>query len=379
MNVSLVSASDPQLEELLRACGARVTIVNADKLGDLAEASARQPDVLVVDQRNPTAMPAALVMIRRQHATTPILMVLPRLDPSLMVEAMRAGVNECLADPVTQEDLQAVLRRIAAARPRAEKGRVFAVIGAKGGVGATTVAVNLATMLAKVRPASTLLLDLHLACGDASVFLGAEPRFTVADALEHVHRLDPVFLRSLITHTKSGVQLLASPDRPVARAASTAHIRALIELAASEFPYVVLDLPRSDVAVLDALEPAGHIVVVANQELTTVRSASRMSAALQQRYGAERVSVAMTRYDEGADIGRRDVERVVGRPVRHLFPNNYQIALASLNKGRPLVLDNHSKLASAFNTFARSLADLPAERSDTNASSGLLGLIGRRR
>jgi hypothetical protein len=70
---------------------------------------------------------------------------------------------------------------------------------------------------------------------------------------------------------------------------------------------------------------------------------------------------------------------VVGQRVRHVFPNNYQIALASLNKGRPLVLDNHSKLASAFNTFARSLAELPAERSDTNAPTGLFGLIGRRR
>jgi pilus assembly protein CpaE len=378
MNVSLLATSDPQLEEMLHACGARVTTITAAKLADLAHPSARQPDVLVVDLRNQTAIPAALGTIRRQHAT-PILMMLPRLDPNVMVEAMRAGVNECLAEPVTREDLQAALRRIAGDRPAAQKGRVFAVIGAKGGVGATTVAVNLATMLAKVRPSSTVLIDLHFAGGDAAVFLGAEPRFSVADALDNVHRLDPMFLRSLVTQTKSGVQLLASPDRPVAKAASTDHIRALVDLAASEFPYVVLDVPRSDVAVLDALEPAGAIVVVANQELATVRSASRMSAALQQRYGRDRVSVAMTRYDDAADIGRQDVERVVGQRVRHVFPNNYQIALASLNKGRPLVLDNHSKLASAFNTFARSLAELPAERSDTNAPTGLFGLIGRRR
>jgi pilus assembly protein CpaE len=296
-----------------------------------------------------------------------------------MVDAMRAGVNECLAAPLTQPDLLAALRRIAMDRPAAQKGRVFAVIGAKGGVGATTVAVNLATMLAKVRPSSTLLVDLHFTCGDAAVFLGAEPRFSITEALDNVQRLDAVFLRSLLTPTTSGVQVLASPDRPVARPVASAHIRELIDLAASEFPYVVLDVPRSDIAVLDALDPAGAIVIVANQELTSVRSASRMAAALQQRYGKERVTVAMTRYEESADIGRHDVERVVGQRVRHVFPNNYQIALASLNKGRPLVLDNHSKLASAFNTFARSLAELPSEQSDVNRSSALFGLIGRRR
>jgi pilus assembly protein CpaE len=379
MNVCLVATSDPQLEAMMRACGARVTTVSAEKLPDLAQASARQPDVLVVDQRTQSTIPAALALIRRQHVTTPILVVLPRLDPNLMMEAMRAGVSECLAEPLTHEDLQGALRRIAADRPARQKGRVFAVIGAKGGVGATTVAVNLATMLEKVRPSSTVLVDLHFACGDAAVFLGAEPRFSVADALDNVHRLDPMFLKSLMTPTKSGVHLLASPARPVAKPVSTPHVRELIEFAASEFTYVVLDVPRSDVAVLDALDPAGSIVVVANQELATVRSASRVSASLQHRYGKDRVTVAMTRYDEAAHIGRKDIERVVGQRVGHVFPNNYEIALASLNKGRPLVLDNHSKLASAFNSFARSLAELPAEQSDTNASTGLLGLIGRRR
>jgi septum formation inhibitor-activating ATPase MinD len=99
-----------------------------------------------------------------------------------------------------------------------------------------------------------------------------------------------------------------------------------------------------------------------------------MAAALQQRYGQERVTVAMTRYDEKADIGRQDVERVVGQRVRHVFPNNYPIALASLNKGRPLVLENHSKLSHAFTSFARTLANMPAEPA-AERGGGLLKLI----
>ena len=378
MNVSLLSTSDPQLEHMLRACGAVVTTIDIDALTALAGAAARQPDAVVVDLRDRGTIPAAVSAIRRQHASTGLLMVLPRLDPTLMLDAMRAGVNECVADPLTKEELQAALQRVAAPRAASRSGDVFAVIGAKGGVGATTMAVNVATMLTKLRPASTLLVDLHLTYGDAGIFLGAEPRFSVLDALENMHRMDATFLRSLVTQTASGVSLLASGDRPVSGQSDQAHVRALVELAASEFPYLVLDVPRTDTHVLDALDAAGTIIVVANQELATIRSAARMASSLQQRYGEDRINVVITRYDEGAEIGKQDLERVVGRRVSYVFPNNYQLAVSSLNKGRPLVLDNHTKLASAFTGYARSLAGIPVQPTEQERS-GLLALLGGRR
>jgi pilus assembly protein CpaE len=379
MKISVLTTSDPRVEELLRSCGAQVAFVGIDELTELATPTARQPDAIVIDMRARAAIPPIVAGIKRQHPSTGILMILPALDASLMLEAMRAGVNECVADPLRPEDLEAALQRIKAQRPAARGGDVFAVIGAKGGVGATTVAINVATMLNKLRRSSTLLLDLHVTYGDAGVYLGAEPRFSIVDALENMHRMDATFLRSLVAQTKSGVHLLASSDRPVSVPLDVTQIRQLLELTATEFPYVVLDVPRSDVAMLDALDSASAIVVVANQELSTVRSAGRMAASMEQRYGKERVSVVMTRYNDDADIRQQDVERVVGRPVSHVFPNNYKVALASQSKGHPLVLDNHTKLASAITGFTRSLANIPTERTDPQKSSGLLSLIGGRR
>jgi len=153
----------------------------------------------------------------------------------------------------------------------------------------------------------------------------------------------------------------------------------LIDLAANEFRFLVLDVPRADPAVLDSLESVGSVVVVANQDVATIRSAARMAVALGQRYGKERVNVVISRYDDRAEIGQADVERVIGRAVTCLFPNNYQTALASLNNGRPLVLDTHTKLASALTTFARHLAGVPAERPERVKSTGFLSLIGGRR
>ena len=211
------------------------------------------------------------------------------LDPALMLEAMRAGVNECLAEPFVQADFNAAMTRLIGQRTSAPAGPVFAFVGAKGGVGTTTMAVNVATALAKLSPAGALLMDLHLAYGDAAVFLGAEPRFSIVDALENMHRLDEAFFRSLAganggrARTCWRRQTVRSPRGWTAVGVST-----VLEFAASQFPYTVLDVPRSDVAVLDASMPSTTIVVVANQELATVRNAGRMAAALRARYGKDR-------------------------------------------------------------------------------------------
>ena len=210
MNVTVVVGLDQKLPELLRACGAQVVAIEVDDLKALSGPTVQQPDVIVVDARDRSTMPAELSVIKRQHPATGVLVVLRRLDGALVVDAMRAGAGECVAEPITREELNAALARIAAQRPSRRRGDVFAVIGAKGGVGATTVAVNVATVLDRLQPSSTLLMDLHPTYGDAAIFLGVEPRFSTLDALENMHRMDWSFLLTLMTQTKSGLNLQAS-------------------------------------------------------------------------------------------------------------------------------------------------------------------------
>src|SRR5688572_11559815 len=228
MKITVLTTSDHHVEELLRSCGAQVTLVGLDDLAALAAPTARQPDAIVIDMRERAAIPSIVAGIKRQHPSTGIVMILPGLDASLMLEAMRAGVNECVAAPLKHEELEAALQRINAQRPAARGGDVFAVVGAKGGVGATTVAVNVATMLNKLRQSSTLLVDLHLTYGDSAVYLGAEPRFSIVDALENMPRMDATFLRSLVAPTKSGVHLLAPSDRPVSVPLDVTQVRRLV-------------------------------------------------------------------------------------------------------------------------------------------------------
>src|SRR5439155_6370414 len=139
-----------------------------------------------------------------------------------------------------------------------------------------------------------------------------EPRFSVTDALDNAHRLDQTFFRSLVTSAAPQVDLLASPERAVATHLDPAKLRRLIEVGSTTHGYTVVDLPRSDGLVLDALDQLTAIVIMANQELATVKSAGRLAATLRQRYGRDKISLVLSRSDRQADIGHGDVERAVG-------------------------------------------------------------------
>lgn len=376
VRIALVGTADRQLEELLRPSGAQALTLSVEDLPGLVHQGAVQADALVVDLREQPALPPALATIKRQHPGVGVVIVASQLDPALMLEAMRAGVSEWVAEPVTAEGLSAAVQRVVvrqASRPAVAK--TFAFVGAKGGVGTTTVAVNVATVLAKLGPHKCLVIDLHLAHGDAALLLGVEPKFSVLDALENHHRLDEAFLRGLVARSKGGVDLLASAARPLAAAPDAVHVRGLIEFAAQHYGYVILDVPRSDMTMLDALELVSQITVVANQELSTVRNAGRLAVALRHRYGKDRIGIVMTRYDKAAEIRREDIERVTGGKVQFLIPSDYRLALESSNKGQPVVVENHSRLASSLMGFARGLAGIEAEERGAERPRGILGRL----
>ena len=348
--------SDPQLMRLLRETGMPCVSAPRESLASLANPSAAQPSVLVIDLRELPEFPPELPLVKRQHPSTSVLLIVPTLDPSLMLEAMRAGVNEIVPHPVTDADLHAAIKRLVGSQTPAVRGEVYAFVGAKGGVGTTTIAVNVACALAKPGADATLLIDLNTVCGDAAVFLGLEPRFSVMDALANVQRLDAAYFGGIVARTKFGLDLLGASTRPAATTFDTGRMRTLLEFASQSYRYTVLDVPRSDATALDALEGATKIVLVVNQELATVRNGSRMATTLRERYGQARLSLILTRTDRRAEIGLDDVERTVGLEVSHSFPSDYRLALQAMNKGRPISLDPQTELAGAFISFARALS-----------------------
>lgn len=377
--VLVVDPLDRELEQLLSSCGMRPVRATAAELVALLQPSAQRPDVVLVDTRVTRAVPPSMAALKRQHPAIGLIVVASESDPAMLLEAMRAGATEFLQAPITAAALEEAISRVCVHRHTpATAGQVFAFVGAKGGVGTTTTAVNVATALAKTAKRPTLLVDLHLAYGDAAVYLGAEPRFSLLDALENMHRLDAEFLKSLVVRSASGLELLASADREATAPIDLRRLHEVVQLAASQYAFTVLDVPRSDSTVLDRLDHVDHIVVVVNQELATVRNASRMTAALRSRYPNAKVMAVLNRIDARAEISQRDVQQGVGSAIAHDVPSDYRLALTAMHKGRPLVLDNHNPLSASFTALARELAGIAHEKAD-KAPGGLKAFLSGRR
>jgi pilus assembly protein CpaE len=374
-NVTIVGTVDRQLQELLTEAGMRPKSVDLAALGTLG-LDQNLPDIVVLDTRATGNIPPALSTLKRLRPTLPIVIVISALEPALMLDAMRAGVSEVLAEPLSRAELEQAIGRLLGRRPTSEVGQTFGFVGAKGGVGTTTVAVNTAVALARVdRGVRTLLVDIHQAGGDAAVFAGIDPKFSIVDAVENTHRLDDTYMNGLVTPITQGLGLLASSDRPFAASVDPARVRKVGEFLASSYRYVVLDLPRSDAAVLDGIDQATTIFIVANQELATVKSGARLAGTLRQRYGRERVKIVMSRSDRQADIGIADVERTMGAEIAFTFPSDYRLALQALNLGRPLALEPGTDLSAAFKRFAEQLSG--RKHDDASAAPARLGLFGR--
>jgi len=370
-----VLSNDVRLEEALRTAGLRVGRLDAAGLAAFGR-DASAPAALVVDVRGQHQLPAGLAAFRKQHAGTGIVLVASTLDPRLMLEAMRAGVNECLHEPVTAGTLEQAVRRVLVDALPEQIGQIFAFVGAKGGVGTTTLAVNTATTLARAGAGDVLLIDLHLGHGDAALFLGVEPRFSVLDAIENVHRVDESFFRGLVEKTKAGIDLLGSSDRLPQSVVDPQRVRTLLDFAVRKYRYTLLDVSRSDVATLDALEAVATIVVVMSQELAALRNAGRLAHTLRTRYGASRVKAVMNRFDKRAEIAHADVERVIGDSVKHVIPSDYRVALDALNTGRPVVLEQ-SPLAESLRKLAGDLGGIVKQAH--KRPSGVLARLAFRR
>jgi pilus assembly protein CpaE len=375
MSQVLVLSDDPRLEEGLRSAGMKVASVRPADLGHTAKD--RSPGALVLDVRGQHQLPAGLSAFRKQYPGSGVVLVTSTLDPRLMLEAMRAGVTECVHEPITPPALLEAVRRVLVNAAPEQHGQLMAFVGVKGGVGTTTLAVNTGIALARASGSEVLVIDMHIGHGDAAVLLGVEPRFSVLDALENVHRVDESFFKGLVEKSKAGIDLLGSSDRILPGPIDPRRFHALLEFATRKYRYTVLDVPRSDVAMLDVLEAASTVVLVTNQEVPALRTASRLGQTLRTRYGATRVKTVVNRFDRKAEIGHADIERVTGDTVKHCIPSDYRVAVDALNAGRPVVLDQ-SRLADAFRVMATDLGGIQKRQPAAQAGS-VLGRLALRR
>jgi pilus assembly protein CpaE len=252
-------------------------------------------------------------------------------------------------------------------------------LGAKGGAGTTTVAVNSAVELARLTKRNTLALDLKPTLGEVALFLGVRPRFTVLDAVENLHRLDKDFLKELVSKHKSGLDILAGSeqfDRPGPQDAPA--IEELLRVLGKTYDYVVIDAGNMiSSCSAAALYAADSIFLVTNPDVPSIRNAQRLVDRVRQLgAGSERIKVLLNRDSDQNIIAPTQIETALGYGIHHTFSSDYRSVSTALNSGVPLTLANHSEIATQFGSFTRHLLGQHDEaRVEPEKRRAFLGLL----
>src|ERR1700712_1598654 len=303
--------------------------------------------------------------IRAGHPATGIVLIRHDLAPEVFAQAMQVGIGAVVAAD-DQPALNAALSRAKGTweaihgptNPGERDGRVFTVFSPKGGVGKTTMSVNLSVALARTR-AEVCIVDLDLAFGDVAITLQVIPERTITDAAESETELDFSLLQQLLTRHESGITILAAPTHPEGRDLVTASLaRRVIQILRRNFDYVVIDTPPGfDDQVLGAFDETDECVVVATLDVPTIKNTKVAMETLDLLHLIpNNRHLVLNRADEEVGLSLANVEEILGMPVEVSLPSSTAVASAT-NHGRPIVLSKPDHPVSrAIDELARKLA-----------------------
>jgi len=316
-----------------------------------------------IDPQNGERAVSAIELIQSNTSDIAIFAIGEMSHPPTIVSAMRAGAGEFLERNATPEALVEAFTRLVASRGkiRASSGRarVFTVTNAKGGAGATTVAVNLAIALQESH-GGVLLVDFA-PLGHAALHLNSRPAFGVTNALQNLHRLDASLLEGLMTPCKSGLQLLAGTQIPHSLAPTAAELARLFDLLVSHFRYVIVDCSdRVDQIARLLCDLSNAVLLVAQADVVSLWSANRIRTFLEEGAGHDRVRLVLNRYKKIPGFTDEDVEKATNCKLLWKLPNNYQSIAPAIDKGVPVALQDSQDIGRSFRALATALAQASA-------------------
>jgi pilus assembly protein CpaE len=308
--------------------------------------------------------PSQLVALEREirrDANTVVIATAPSADSDLIVRSMRAGVHEFLVYPPKPEELAGSVERLMRrSRNDAERGELVAVYSGKGGLGSTSIAVNIAQAFGAMRAdARVSLVDLVVTGGDVRVFLNLKPAYDLSHLIAKGSQIDAELLNSLLTPVPGGVWALPTGDSPEDEELfDSAAVGAILNLLRMHFSVTVVDCEHHlSEATLTALDAADRIVLVTQLSVPALRSTQRSLAVCRRLgYDEAKLCVVVNRYQSGDVLPVKDAEDLLQTPVYWKLPNDYRLSATSLTKGIPVALEEPgSKLARSYADLAKKL------------------------
>lgn len=339
-----------------------------------------KPDLIIASVEEPVARAVQTIeAVRGVRPGAPVIAYSSTSDIGVVRQVMQAGARDILVHPFKVGELltaiEMAMRTVDTEVPRQAQsaGTILTVFGAKGGIGKTTIATNVATAIARDTDSSVCIIDLDTRFGDVAIMLDIEPQMTVAEMAAQVRTIDRAAFKSSLIEHESGVFVLPSPKHPNDwRQVEAADIKELAQFASRIFDYVLLDTPGAFNDIVGAaLEVATQVLVVTSVDMASIKDTSFILDVLESEgFPDDRLFLTVNHPNGANTIRAADIERVLRKKVFWEIPHDSQMTMAT-QVGSPVVVARpKSRAAQNLNGLAAKITGRDKTVARQTASSG---------
>lgn len=340
------------------------------------------PDIILMDINMP--------VMDGIQATSKISLEFPQIgviilsvqgEQEYLRKAMSAGARDYLTKPPGSDDLLRTIRQVyeneklrlqmltIPEEPQRKSGQIFSVFSTKGGVGKSTIAVNLAAAIAQISGKKTVIVDLDLQFGDVAMLLDLVPRRTVSDLVSEPDLLEPKTVESyLLNHPLSGLKVLPAPIRPeYAEVVHNNHIENILTVLKGNYDYVIVDTRQSfDDITLTALDQADTILVVSTLDVLTIKNVKLgLEVMASLHYESSKIKLILNRETADMGVSVKDLEESIKFPVSCSLPSDGKLVVMAANRGTPFVIsDPKTPISESIFKLAHDLTGIPEAKRD---------------
>lgn len=334
----------------------------------LQERDPRKPDLLIFELgKDAQKEMGTIESLLNADDVGEVFLTADVAEPAVLMQAIRIGAKEFFSQPIKAEEIRQALhkfkerRKGSALKGECKIGEVISVFGSKGGVGTTTVAVNLAVSMLQVQSGrSVVLLDMNTLFGEVPLFLEISPKFHWGEITKNIDRLDTTFLTNILARHATGVHVLPSPAYLNGHVRPTPEIMSrLLDLMKSMFDYVVVDAGQlTDDTSLRVLELSDTLLLVTISSLPCLSNANKLiKSFLELGYlSQDRIKIVLNRYMKNNEISLKDTEAGIKKELFWIIPNDFNTTMSAINKGMPLPqIASKAAITKNFEAFANAL------------------------
>lgn len=325
-----------------------------------------EKSVVFIDiSENPEKSLNIIKNIKENKKDTIIVALSNKATTDTIIKAMRAGAKEFVTKPVIKTEFIELVKNLKNEFDTPESGescKIISTFSNKGGIGKTSIAVNLAVELAQMSKEKVALIDLNLQLGDVATFLDMTPPFAMDYVANNICNLDETeLLKTLTRYKNTSLYVIADPlNIDKSQEITAEQIKNILNALKKTFSYIVIDIGTNiDSKTITALDMSDLILLIAIVNLPAIRSTQRcMELFNKLGYKKDKVKLVLNRYMENEDIKTSDIEDVVNQKVYWKIPNNYLTMMSAINKGVPVnEINQEANIAQNYMEFASKLSD----------------------